>query len=207
VVNRFQNTSRPRRCNWRIISTCPYGEGFSGCATSAAPSSCRRQLRKKSDASQKLTPSRGIQGRQCLAGTTTRSCAGPQPRDRAVWRATPVLRSVFRLASPPVRYSNVYGIDMPTRNELIANGRTDQKSRARSAADALNLSGSRRHGGVVPPATRRFSTSTPRVSTVATSPATSPGLPELRRSGAQRRNSAASALSTQQLDLNLATGS
>ena len=40
-------------------------------------------------------------------------------------------------AAPPVRYPNVYGIDMPTKEELIAHGRTLEEIRAFIGADAL----------------------------------------------------------------------
>ena len=40
-------------------------------------------------------------------------------------------------AAPPVRYPNVYGIDMPTSDELIAHGRTIEEIRAFIGADAL----------------------------------------------------------------------
>ena len=40
-------------------------------------------------------------------------------------------------AAPPVRYPNVYGIDMPTSAELIAHGRTLEEIRAYIGADAL----------------------------------------------------------------------
>ncbi|HRN76874.1 amidophosphoribosyltransferase [Ottowia sp.] len=40
-------------------------------------------------------------------------------------------------AAPPVRYPNVYGIDMPTREELVANGRTVEQVREIIGADAL----------------------------------------------------------------------
>ncbi len=43
----------------------------------------------------------------------------------------------FASASPPVRYPNVYGIDMPTRSELIAAFRTDEEIRLEIGADAL----------------------------------------------------------------------
>ncbi|MGD9944286.1 MAG: amidophosphoribosyltransferase [Burkholderiaceae bacterium] len=43
----------------------------------------------------------------------------------------------FASAAPPVRYPNVYGIDMPTRSELIAHGRTDEEIRLAIGADAL----------------------------------------------------------------------
>jgi amidophosphoribosyltransferase len=40
-------------------------------------------------------------------------------------------------AAPPVRYPNVYGIDMPTKEELIAHGRTIEEVREYIGADAL----------------------------------------------------------------------
>ena len=40
-------------------------------------------------------------------------------------------------ASPPVKYPNVYGIDMPTRHELIANGKEIEEIREDLGADAL----------------------------------------------------------------------
>ncbi len=43
----------------------------------------------------------------------------------------------FASAAPPVRFPNVYGIDMPTRSELIAHGRSDDEIRIAIGADAL----------------------------------------------------------------------
>ncbi len=43
----------------------------------------------------------------------------------------------FASAAPPVRYANVYGIDMPSRSELIASGRSDDEIRREIGADAL----------------------------------------------------------------------
>ncbi|BDI05220.1 amidophosphoribosyltransferase [Sphaerotilus microaerophilus] len=40
-------------------------------------------------------------------------------------------------AAPPVRFPNVYGIDMPTKEELIAHGRTMEEIRAYIGCDAL----------------------------------------------------------------------
>ena len=43
----------------------------------------------------------------------------------------------FASAAPPIRYANVYGIDMPSRRELIAHDRTEQQIAATIGADVL----------------------------------------------------------------------
>jgi amidophosphoribosyltransferase len=47
------------------------------------------------------------------------------------------LKVYFASAAPPVRFPNVYGIDMPSRTELIATGRTDEEICREIGADAL----------------------------------------------------------------------
>jgi amidophosphoribosyltransferase len=46
-------------------------------------------------------------------------------------------RVYFASAAPPVRYPNVYGIDMPAANELIAHGRSVEQVREEIGADWL----------------------------------------------------------------------
>jgi amidophosphoribosyltransferase len=47
------------------------------------------------------------------------------------------LRVLVASSAPPVRFPNVYGIDMPTRAELIAANRTEEEVRREIGADAL----------------------------------------------------------------------
>jgi amidophosphoribosyltransferase len=64
-------------------------------------------------------------------------------------------------AAPPVRYAHVYGIDMPSRNELIASNRTEEEICREIGADAdLPGSGRSQGGGASDPLQSRcFETS------------------------------------------------
>jgi amidophosphoribosyltransferase len=71
-------------------------------------------------------------------------------------------RVIFASAAPPVMYPNVYGIDMPTRNELIAHGRTEDEVCREITADALvyqDLDALKRSISGVNPALKNFEAS------------------------------------------------
>ena len=65
-----------------------------------------------------------------VRGTTSREIV-----DMA--RAAGANKVYMASAAPPVRYQNVYGIDMPTQQELIATGRDEQEIAKIIGADAL----------------------------------------------------------------------
>ncbi|MBI5785945.1 MAG: amidophosphoribosyltransferase [Rhodocyclales bacterium] len=68
----------------------------------------------------------------------------------------------FASASPPVRFPNVYGIDMPTRSELIAAFRSDEEICREIGADALiyqDLDALRASVRAINPAITHFDTS------------------------------------------------
>ena len=52
-------------------------------------------------------------------------------------RAAGARKVYIASAAPEVRYPNVYGIDMPTRDELIANGRSAAEISAEIGADGI----------------------------------------------------------------------
>jgi amidophosphoribosyltransferase len=52
-------------------------------------------------------------------------------------REAGALKVYFASAAPPVKFPNVYGIDMPTRSELIATGRSDEEIAREIGADRL----------------------------------------------------------------------
>jgi amidophosphoribosyltransferase len=46
-------------------------------------------------------------------------------------------RVIMASCAPPIRFSNVYGIDMPSRHELVAHGRTEEEVAAHIQADLV----------------------------------------------------------------------
>jgi len=65
-------------------------------------------------------------------------------------------------AAPPVRFPNVYGIDMPTNTELVAHGRTEEEVRIMIGADALiyqDVDAMKRVVGQLNPAIKGFEAS------------------------------------------------
>ena len=52
-------------------------------------------------------------------------------------RAAGARKVYIASAAPEVRYPNVYGIDMPTREELIANGRSAAEIATEIGADGI----------------------------------------------------------------------
>src|SRR5690606_37434318 len=65
-----------------------------------------------------------------VRGTTSREIV-----DMA--RAAGANKVYFASAAPPVRYPNVYGIDMPSQSELIATGRDTAQIASEIGADGL----------------------------------------------------------------------
>ena len=65
-------------------------------------------------------------------------------------------------AAPPVRFPNVYGIDMPTPGELVAHGRSIEEIRQEIGCDALiyqDVEGMKRAIGSLNPALDGFDAS------------------------------------------------
>jgi amidophosphoribosyltransferase len=96
-----------------------------------------QSMRKKSVRQKLNTIGQEFRGKRVLLvddsivrGTTSREIV-------EMARAAGAAKVYFASAAPPVRFPNVYGIDMPTRDELIAAGRSDAEIAFEIGADAL----------------------------------------------------------------------
>jgi amidophosphoribosyltransferase len=138
VVIPIPDTSRPSALQVGIALGLDYREGFIKNRYIGRTFIMPGQALRKKSVRQKLNPI-GIEfkGKNVLLvddsivrGTTSQQIV-QMARDAGANKV------YFASAAPPVRFPNVYGIDMPSRDELLATGRTDQEICEAIGADAL----------------------------------------------------------------------
>ena len=138
VVIPIPESSRPSAMQLAQLLGIPYREGFVKNRYVGRTFIMPGQGVRKKSVRQKLNVIQSeFKGRNVLLvddsivrGTTSREIV-QMARDagaRKVYMAS---------AAPPVRYPNVYGIDMPTSAELVAHGRTVEEIRETIGCDAL----------------------------------------------------------------------
>ena len=138
VVIPIPESSRPSAAQLAQLLGLPYREGFVKNRYVGRTFIMPGQAVRKKSVRQKLNViASEFKGRNVLLvddsivrGTTSKEIV-QMARDagaRKVYMAS---------AAPPVRYPNVYGIDMPTSNELVAHNRTVEQIREIIGCDAL----------------------------------------------------------------------
>jgi amidophosphoribosyltransferase len=138
VVIPIPDTSRPSALQVGIALGLDYREGFIKNRYIGRTFIMPGQALRKKSVRQKLNPI-GIEfkGKNVLLvddsivrGTTSQQIV-QMARDAGANKV------YFASAAPPVRFPNVYGIDMPSRDELLATDRTDEEICQEIGADAL----------------------------------------------------------------------
>jgi amidophosphoribosyltransferase len=163
VVIPIPESSRPSASELAAILGKPYREGFVKNRYVGRTFIMPGQAVRRKSVRQKLNAiASEFAGRNVLLvddsivrGTTSREIVqmAREVGARKVYMAS---------AAPPVRYPNVYGIDMPTKEELVAHGHTEEEVRQIIGADALiyqDLDAMRRAVGQLNPAVAGFDAS------------------------------------------------
>jgi len=138
VVIPIPDSSRPSAMQLAAVLNISYREGFVKNRYVGRTFIMPGQAVRKKSVLQKLnTVAHEFSGRNVLLvddsivrGTTSREIV-------EMARLAGAKKVYFASAAPPVRYPNVYGIDMPTRGELIATGRDEAEICQEIAADGL----------------------------------------------------------------------
>ncbi len=138
VVIPIPDTSRPSALQVGLVLGLDYREGFIKNRYIGRTFIMPGQALRKKSVRQKLNPiGMEFKGKNVLLvddsivrGTTSQQIV-QMARDAGANKV------YFASAAPPVRFPNVYGIDMPSRDELLATGRSDEEICNEIGADAL----------------------------------------------------------------------
>lgn len=138
VVMPIPDSSRPAAMQVAKLLGIPYREGFFKNRYVGRTFIMPGQAMRKKSVRQKLNAMRFefkdknvlIVDDSIVRGTTSYEIV-QMARDAGAKRV------IFASAAPPVRFPNVYGIDMPTRSELVAYGRTHEEISKLIGADQL----------------------------------------------------------------------
>jgi amidophosphoribosyltransferase len=163
VVMPIPDSSRPAAMELALKLNLPYREGFIKNRYIGRTFIMPGQSVRRKSVRQKLNAiGAEFRGKNVLLvddsivrGTTSREIV-------QMARESGAKKVIFASAAPPVKFPNVYGIDMPTRDELIAHGRTDEEICREITADALvyqDLDALKRAISDVNPALRNFEAS------------------------------------------------
>ncbi len=163
VVMPIPDSSRPAAMELALKLNLPYREGFIKNRYIGRTFIMPGQSIRKKSVRQKLNAiGAEFRGKNVLLvddsivrGTTSREIV-------QMARESGAKKVIFASAAPPVKFPNVYGIDMPTRDELIAHGRTEEEICREITADALvyqDLDALKRAISDVNPALRNFEAS------------------------------------------------
>jgi amidophosphoribosyltransferase len=138
VVIPIPDTSRVAGAEMAARLGVPYREGFIKNRYIGRTFIMPGQQQRKKSVRQKLNPiDLEFKGKNVLLvddsivrGTTSKEII-------QMAREVGAQKVYFASAAPPVRYPNVYGIDMPTSSELVAHGRTVEQLEKMLGADRL----------------------------------------------------------------------
>ncbi|AOX99202.1 amidophosphoribosyltransferase [Jeongeupia sp. USM3] len=138
VVIPIPDTSRDAALELANTLKLPYREGFMKNRYIGRTFIMPGQASRKKSVRQKLNPIAGeFRGKNVLLvddsivrGTTSKEIV-------QMVRDVGAKKVYLASAAPPVKYPHVYGIDMPTRAELIATGRTHEQIAEEIGADAV----------------------------------------------------------------------
>jgi amidophosphoribosyltransferase len=138
VVMPIPDSSRPSAMELALSLNLDYREGFIKNRYIGRTFMMPGQSIRKKSVRQKLNAiSSEFKGKNVLLvddsivrGTTSREIV-------QMARESGARKVIFASAAPPVQFPNVYGIDMPTRSELIAYGRSEEEVCREITADGL----------------------------------------------------------------------